>query len=80
MLCCMSGENQKLMCKKPKDILDSSKRKVITPHCQNSPSVLLSFQTPVCSFPKQHINSSLLHVRRKSEATMEEAKSHILFL
>lgn len=78
MLCCVSDGNQKLLRRKPKDILYCFKRKVITRHCQNSPTVLLRLQIPVCSFPKQHINSSLLHVRRKSEATVEEAKSHIL--
>lgn len=72
----VSKGNQKLLWRKPRHTL-YFKYTVITPHCKNLPTLLLRFLIPVCSFPEQRINSSLLHVRSRTQAAEEEARRHI---
>lgn len=63
------------MVEKPKRTYFSPfKCNVIMQHCQGPSDTPLEGSIPVSSFPREHINNSLLHVRWKSEAILKEAQ------
>lgn len=68
MLCYVSKGNQKLLWWKPEDILYPLKMQNHYNTLSKLLQQVLRFQVPVCSSPKLHINSSLLHVWQISEA------------